>query len=210
MTLKASGRSWGCSVRSGRSCKRFLLPLTPRDTVRAPWLGGHCPASRARLTPALRYYGPIRLLAPNAGRGLSVPGPVCRHAPSPSTPESRPAAHTRCLTGRAGLAHFDGLAAPTGVTRLIRVRLSLRLAPSPSEASCRGSLPQHARSATWQTGHSKVNSFQFTRHRPVSLTHRRREEAKTRRIFHSGLRAFASPRFSFTGPLPEEDGTIGC
>src|SRR5882724_10412660 len=57
-----------------------------------------------------------------------------------------------------------------GVTRLIWVRLSLRLAPSPRRpglhftgASRIGSLRRRARPATWLTGHSKVNSFQFTR-----------------------------------------------
>jgi len=41
--------------------------------------------------------------------------------------------------------------------------LSLRLMPSPSGASRAGLLRPHARSATWQTGHSMMNSFQFTR-----------------------------------------------
>ncbi len=136
------------------------------------------PLGSADITPLLRYYGPIRLPANTRGmvmsshpalgfspglRSLSVPDLVCRHAPSPSTPGNRTIAHTRCFIVRAGLALFDGLAAPTGVTRLFWVRLTLRLAPSPSGASWAGSLRHHARLATWLTGHSKVNSFQFTR-----------------------------------------------
>ena len=130
------------------------------------------------ITPLHGYYGPIRLLArhtrwlwiptrrlqsPAGVRGLSVPDLVCRHAPSPSTPGSWTIAYTRCFTVHAGFVHSDGLATPTGVTRLIWVRLTLRLAPSPSGASPMESLPFNARLATWLTGHSKVNSFQFTR-----------------------------------------------
>jgi predicted transposase YbfD/YdcC len=54
-------------------------------------------------------------------------------------------------------------ALPRFVTRLNRVRLSLRLAPSPSGASRVGSVRQHARSAAWRTGHSKAISFQLAR-----------------------------------------------
>src|ERR1039458_9756116 len=106
----------------------------------------------SRLTPAF---------ASPACEVSQFPSVIYGHAPSPLTPENRTAAHIRCFTVRAGLALFDGLAALIGVSRLIRVRLSLRLAPSPSEASRAGSLRRHARSATWLTDHSTVNSFQF-------------------------------------------------
>jgi hypothetical protein len=73
------------------------------------------------------------------------------------------AAYTRCFTINAGLALFDGLATLNGLTRLMWVRLRygsrLRLpglrVPDRSDG--------HARSATWLTGHSRVNSFQLTR-----------------------------------------------
>lgn len=127
------------------------------------------------ITPLLSYYEPIRLPTlpvpwlclsnepHNDAWGLSVPDLVCRHAPSPSTPRSRTIARTRCFIVRAGLALSDGLATPIGVTRLVWVRLTLRLAPSPSGASRDRLLRRHARAATRLTGHSMVNSFQFTR-----------------------------------------------
>src|SRR5579864_1343196 len=51
------------------------------------------------ITPLHRYYEPIRLLTRHRGmRGLSVPEVVCRHAPSPLTPESPTVASTRFFT----------------------------------------------------------------------------------------------------------------
>ena len=49
----------------------------------------------------------------NQARQVSVPDLVFGHAPPPSTPESRTAAFTRCLTVRAGLIPSDGLASLT-------------------------------------------------------------------------------------------------
>jgi hypothetical protein len=145
-TIRWSGRSFGSSVVSGVCpCNRASLPLTwafiPSGPLRS-----------TGVTPLHRYYGPIRLPArhnswlclpterlhsPADMRGLSVPDPVFRYAPSSLTPESRPAALTRFFAGRAGLVRFEGLATPIGVTRLIQVRLTLRLASSPNNLGLR-------------------------------------------------------------------------
>ena len=149
----------------------------------------------ADVTPRQRYYEPIRLLTRHARwlclstrrlrlsagvRGLSVPGFVFWHAPSPLTPESRTTASTRCLVVRAGLALSDGLAALTGVTRLIRVRLTLRLAPSPS----RGFACQIA-PATRPRDYMANGSFQgkllsVYETKQVSLTHQRARRRRER------------------------------
>jgi hypothetical protein len=169
--LKASGRSGGCSVLFPVWDKRASLSLTTRDTVRVPWLGGRYPASsllRTHPTPRRRMRrGLWRSRSCLSARAAPFEDRRVRRLHA----EGKPSAFTRCFTTGAGLVLSDGLATPLSVTRLNRVRLSLRLAPSPRGASCRGSLPRHARSATWLTGHSKVNSFQFTRQKPVSLTH---------------------------------------
>jgi len=168
LTAKASGRSVGCPVVSGFPCKRCSLPLTKRDTVRVPWLDGRYSASSLLWThPTPRRPGPVVMsFHPTSigRRGLSVPDFVFRHAPSPLTPESPAAARTRCLAADAGLVLSDGLATLAWCNEAELGSLSATArAFALCGASCRESLPEHARRATWLTGHSMVNSFQFTR-----------------------------------------------
>lgn len=99
-----------------------------------------------------------------------VPDFIFRHAPSPLTPGSRTTAHTRCFIVRDGLVLFDGLAAPTwcneaelGSLIATARAFAAEAFASVTGASRVGSLQSHARPATWLTGHSTVNSFQFTR-----------------------------------------------
>jgi hypothetical protein len=87
-------------------------------------------------------------------RDLSVPGFVIRHAPLPSTPESPATASTRCFHRWCWLHPVRRTGRSHCLTRLIRIRLSLRLTPSPHGASYAELLRSHARSATWLASHS--------------------------------------------------------
>jgi hypothetical protein len=156
-----------------------------------------------------RYYGPIRLpcrrcggyvfpsqrwaLTPS-GKGLSVPGFVCRHAPSPSTPESPAAACTRCLTADAGLVLFDGLATLTGLTRLNWVRLTLRLTPLSWRGFAGRITPSQRPLDYMANGSFQGKLLSVYKTNPVSLTHRRSEDAKWLLEF---LRVLASSRDPF-------------
>jgi hypothetical protein len=121
---------------------RSFLP--PHVAIRVPWLDRHYPASSLLWThptprmPRFRgYVFPQAFAVARRHGGLSVPDLVCRHAPSPSTPESRTVASTRFFTVRAGFTTSDGMATLTSLTRLIWVRLTLRLALSPNNLGLR-------------------------------------------------------------------------
>ena len=167
------------TLQSGLSSSYIrLIPSGPLGSA------GVTPRHGRGLRLPLGYYGPIRLPtlpAPrlclpdgphNVAWGLSVPGLIVRHAPPLLTPGSRPAACTRCFTGRAGFVQSDGLAAPTGVTRLVRVRLPLRLAPSPRRGFARRVAPIERPVGYMANGsfHGELLSVHETR--LVSLTHR--------------------------------------
>jgi hypothetical protein len=78
-----------------------------------------------------RYYEPLRRpTQPNRGYSfprfvtsqgtapdLSGSRRVCRYPPSPTTPESRTAAHARCFAVRAGFTHYGRLAALRFISR---------------------------------------------------------------------------------------------
>ena len=105
-------------------------------------------------------------------RGLSVPDLVCRHAPSPLTPESRSAAHTRCFTDHAGFVQSDGLATPIGVTRLIG--FAYATARAFASRGFLGQITPTPRPVGYMANgsfHGELLSVHKTR--PVSLTHRR-------------------------------------
>ena len=117
------------------------------------------------------------------------------------------AASTRCFTAGAGLVLSDGLATLTSVTRLSWVRLSLRLAPSPHNLGLRASdCSIHTPSRLHgQRLITKVNSFQFTRTRPVSLTHRRRKERQKGR---SSADVADETDGSFSYPCPSAPSAV--
>jgi len=109
--------------------------------------------SDSRPGPPMGYVFPMDVMAGATPRRASqVPRPICRHAPSPITPESPATAYARFFTASSGLhlswtdSHSQKFnEAETG-------SLALRLAPSPHEASPDRVAPSHARSATCQTG----------------------------------------------------------
>jgi hypothetical protein len=85
---------------------------------------------------------------------LGLPGSwlICRHPPSPITPESPIAALARCFTTGMGFRTFGRLATLNGVTRPKRVHAcALRLTPSLRGASPGRIAPPDARAATWRT-----------------------------------------------------------
>jgi hypothetical protein len=126
----------GLASASGR---QGVIPLVAGVAARKSVCRPSClgvrppgPLRSAGVTPRQRYYGPIRLLAgPSGGyvfppasglapgpRGLSVPDPFCRHAPSLTTPGSPaalgPVVHRRHWASSSSTAW----PLPIGVTRL--------------------------------------------------------------------------------------------
>jgi len=109
--------------------------------------------SDSRPGPPKGYFFPNSVVAGATPRRASqVPRPICQHAPSPITPESQAAAFTRCFTAGTGLhlSWTDGHSQKCNEAEM--GSLSLRLTPSPHEASPDRVTPSHARSATCQTG----------------------------------------------------------
>ena len=114
----------------GLSSKKRCLPLREYGIRQGPLAPRELPRFAATMGPsdsphahAQRLLIPAEVSRLPAGmRGLSVPGFIVRHAPFPLTPKSRTIALTRCFIVRAGFVHFDGLATPISVTRLIWIR----------------------------------------------------------------------------------------
>jgi hypothetical protein len=157
-----------CSQWAGASGPLFLFH--PLDTFRAPWLGGRY----------LRrcYYGPIRLLARHARRLCLSRRSPARRAGMRGLWSSRSCLWACAVPfdpGEPDDCVYPLLDRPYWLHHLRRAgrsrwrneadlgSLALWLTPSPCGASSAGSLRPDARSATWQTGHSKVSSFQLTR-----------------------------------------------
>jgi hypothetical protein len=146
-------------------------------------------------------------------RGLSVPDLVCRHAPSPLTPESRSAAHTRCFTDHAGFVQSDGLATPIGVTRLIG--FAYATARAFASRGFLGQITPTPRPVGYMANgsfHGELLSVHKTR--PVSLTHRMNTDKTKEEILLSDPR-FSAPsavEFSFDSARkhPRSVGNAFC
>ena len=191
-TRRCCGRSGSSVVSDGCPCNRTSLPLTLASHRQGPLAPRELPRFIATMGPSdsphattRGYEAAERLHSPAGMRGLSVPDLVFRHAPSSSTPGSRPVALTRFFSGRAGFVTFDRLATPDWRNEAHTGSLSLRLAPSPNNLGLRMSdCSNHTPSRLHgQRVITKANSFQFARTRSVSLTHRRREEMQRRKSF---------------------------
>ena len=146
-----------------------MLSLTPAGPLRS-----------TGVTPLHRYYGPIRLpIRPTStvmdsrrvfGARPRPVGPL--RFPDSSVRTRRPLRPRRARRLHLSAASspvidfvlFDGLATLIGLTRLNRVHLSLRLAPSPFRV-LRGAdrSAAHAWKATYQADHCMVSSFHLTR-----------------------------------------------
>ena len=119
--------------------------MHPLDTGRAPSLHGRYPASSLLWThPTPDHtrsagYGfpPVVRGTTPACRASQVSRFICRHAPSPLTPESLTAAHIRSFTVSTRLRHFRQLGhSHLCVTRLKRVRLRYGSRLRLPDASC--------------------------------------------------------------------------
>jgi hypothetical protein len=73
--------------------------------------------SRRGQTAVIHSRGPLPLQSSDTTPGLSGSWRVCRYPPSPTTPESRAVAYTRCFTARAGFALYGRLAALGFISR---------------------------------------------------------------------------------------------
>ena len=80
---------------------------------------------------------------------------------------------TAAFIVRAGLVRSDGLAAPTSVTRLIWVRLTLRLAPLPSRGFAGQITPSPRPIGYMANGSFQGKLLSVYETKTVSLTHRR-------------------------------------
>jgi len=129
--------------------------MTPSDSCLGPAAVMNS-LGRSRRTPT----------SPPLPRQVSqVPRRICRHPPSPFTPESPIAAHAHCFAVGAGFTQSGGLATLTLVTRPNRVHAyyALRLTPLLPWAPTKRSPSQPPRSLHGERALTMVSTFQLTR-----------------------------------------------
>lgn len=185
-------------VVSALGCKRVSFPLAQAQLVQGPFAPRALPRLDATTDPSDSLAGhPGRLCisagcrgTTPAGQGLSSSQLNLSMRAAPFTPGSRPAACTCCFAGRDRLRPLRRLGRSHWCHEAKTGSLALRLASSPRGASPPGLLPANARPATWQTGHSMVDSFHSTR---LNWLNDAPKGTKARLAWASGV-ALPSPR----------------